>query len=83
MLIEALAYDIPIVTTKWRAIPSMLPRKHVWFVDQRRPDQIAESIFKARQEGEPNGIMREHYLLNYTPAQHITALKTALRSLES
>lgn len=83
VLIEALAYDVPIVTTRWRAIPSMLPRKHVWYVDQRRPDQIAESIFKARQEGEPNGILREHYLLNFTPAQHITALKTALRSLES
>jgi len=82
VLIEALAHDIPVVTTKWRAIPSMLPRKFVWFVDQRRPDQIAESIFKARQAGEPNGILREHYLLNFTPAQHTTALKTALRSLE-
>jgi glycosyltransferase involved in cell wall biosynthesis len=83
VLIEALAHDVPIVTTKWRAIPSMLPRKFVWFVDQRRPDQIAESIFKARQAGEPNGALREHYLLNFTPAQHVTALKTALRSLES
>jgi hypothetical protein len=75
VLIEALAHDVPIVTTKWRAIPSMLPRKHVWYVDQRRPDQIAESIFKVRQEGEPNGILREHYLLDFTPAQHITALR--------
>lgn len=83
VLIEALAHDVPIVTTKWRAIPDMLPRKFVWYVDQRRPDQIAESILKARQEGEPNGVLREHYLLNFTPAQHITALKTALRSLES
>lgn len=83
VLIEALAHDVPIVTTKWRAIPGMLPRKYVWFVDQRRPDQIAESIFKARQAGEPNGVLREHYLLNFTPAQHVTALKTALRSLEN
>ena len=83
VLIEALAHDIPIVTTKWRAIPAMLPRTQVWFVEPRRPEQIAEAIFQARKAGEANGVLREHYLLNFTPAQHITALKTALRTLEN
>jgi len=83
VLIEALAHDISIVTTKWRAIPSMLPNKHVWFVEPGRPEQIAEAILQARKTGEANGVLREHYLLNFTPAQHITALKKALRSLEA
>ena len=83
VLIEALAHDIPIVTTKWRAIPAMLPRKHVWFVEPSRPEQIAEAIFQARRAGEAKGVLREHYLLNFTPAQHVTALKKALRSLET
>jgi glycosyltransferase involved in cell wall biosynthesis len=83
VLIEALAHDVPIVTTRWRAIPSMLPRKHVWYVDAGRPEQIAEAILKARKAGEANGILREHYLVNFTPAQHVTALKAALRLLES
>jgi len=83
VLIEALAHDIPIVTTQWRAIPSMLPRKHVWFVEPRRPDQIAEAVFKARRFTQPNGALREHYLLNFTPAQHIGALKKALNSVEA
>lgn len=83
VLIEALAHDIPIVTTQWRAIPSMLPRKHVWYVEPRKPDQIAEAIFKAKRFGQPGGALREHYLLNYTPAQHIGALKKALQSVEA
>ena len=83
VLIEALAHDVPIVTTKWRAIPSMLPMKHVWYVHPGRPEQIAEAIFQARRAGEAKGVLREHYLLNYTPAQHVTALKKALRSVES
>ena len=82
VLIEALAHDISIVTTKWRAIPSMLPRKNVWFVEPGRPEQIADAILQARKTGEANGALREHYLLNFTPAQHITALKKALRLLE-
>lgn len=82
VLIEALAHDIPIITTKWRAIPSMLPRSHVWFVEPRRPDQIAEAVFNARRAGQPHGALREHYLVNYTPAQHTGALKKALQSVE-
>jgi len=82
VLIEALAHDVPIITTKWRAIPSMLPRKFVWFVEPRHPDQIAEAIFQSKRDGIPGGALREHYLLNFTPAQHINALKKALRSLE-
>lgn len=82
VLIEALAHDIPIITTKWRAIPSMLPRSHVWFVEPRHPDQIAEAVFNARRAGQPHGALREHYLVNYTPAQHIGALKKALQSVE-
>ena len=83
VLIEALAHDVPIVTTRWRAIPGMLPQKHVWYVEPGHPDQIANAIFQARQAGEPHGVLREHYLLNFTPAQHVTALKSALRLLES
>ena len=82
-LIEALAHDLAIVTTKWRAIPAMLPRKYVWFVEPGRPEQIAEAISQARQAGEPNGVLREHYLVNFTPAQHIATLKGALRLLET
>jgi len=83
VLIEALAHDIPIVTTKWRGIPAMLPLNHVWFVEPRHPDQIADAIMQARKAGEPGGVLREHYLLNFTPAQHITALNSALRTLET
>jgi len=61
----------------------MLPRKHVWFVEPGRPEQIAGAILQAREAGEPNGVLREHYLLNFTPAQHLTALKAALCTLET
>ena len=60
----------------------MLPRKFVWFVEPRRPDQIADAVLQVRQGGESGGTLREHYLLNFTHAQHVSALKKALHSIE-
>ena len=81
-LIEALAHDVPIITTRWRAIPGMLPTTHVWFVDPARPDQIAEALLAARRSERPHGKLREHYLAHFTRERHLEELATALLSLE-
>jgi len=49
VLMEALAFDLPIVTTRWRAIPGMLPSENVWFVDPANIDEIANAIYSACQ----------------------------------
>lgn len=82
ILIEALAHDVPVITTRWRAIPGMLPRKFVWFVEPGHPEQIADAVVEARKTGAAGGALREHYLLNFTHAQHVNALKKALHSIE-
>jgi glycosyltransferase involved in cell wall biosynthesis len=83
VLIEGLAHDLPIITTKWRAIPGMLPHQHVWYVEPQRPDRIAEAVIQARDDGAANGVLRAHYLRNFTPEQNIAALKSALGSLDA
>jgi glycosyltransferase involved in cell wall biosynthesis len=80
-LIEALAHDVPIVTTRWRAIPGMLPREHVWLVEPGQPDQIAAALEAAVLAGSPQGALRRHYLACFTREQHLRMLKSALRSL--
>jgi glycosyltransferase involved in cell wall biosynthesis len=47
VLMEALAFDLPIVTTRWRAIPGMLPKEQVWFVDPANVDEIANAVYAA------------------------------------
>jgi glycosyltransferase involved in cell wall biosynthesis len=83
-LIEALAHDLPIVTTRWRAIPLLLPSNsdHIHFVTPGRPDQIAEALFAARQTSPPHGQLRAHYLAHYTRERHLAALAAALASLD-
>lgn len=77
-LIEALAHDVPIVTTRWRAIPSMMPAEHVWFVDPGRPDQLAAALLAARTAPRPRGQLRAHYLAHFTRERHLAALAEAL-----
>jgi glycosyltransferase involved in cell wall biosynthesis len=49
VLIEALAFDLPIVTTRWRSIPGMLPKEHIAFVDPANLDEMANAIYAACQ----------------------------------
>jgi glycosyltransferase involved in cell wall biosynthesis len=81
-LIEAIAHDLPIITTRWRAIPGMLPTGHVWFVDPGRPDQIADALIAARNAGPPNGARRKHFLAHFTRERHLTDLAVALTQLK-
>ena len=77
-LIEALAHDLPIITTRWRAIPGMLPTGHVWFVDPARPDQIADALIACRNSAPRNGDRRRHFLAHFTRERHLTQFAAAL-----
>ncbi|HYP15897.1 MAG TPA: glycosyltransferase family 4 protein, partial [Opitutus sp.] len=80
VLLEALAHDLPIVTTRWRAIPGMLPPEHVYLVDSGRPDQLADALLTARRGPQPAGKLRAHYESHFTPERHLAILAAALRS---
>lgn len=81
-LIEALAHDLPIITTRWRAIPGMLPTGHVWFVDRGRPDQIADALIASRRSTPTVGARRAHFLAHFTRERHLASLAAALGSLK-
>jgi glycosyltransferase involved in cell wall biosynthesis len=80
-LVEALAHDVPIITTRWRAIPSLLPAEFVWYVEPSSASQIADALFAARASPRPCGRLRQHYLENFTAAAHVAAFKAAVKPL--
>jgi glycosyltransferase involved in cell wall biosynthesis len=81
VILEALAFDLPIVTTRWRAIPSLVPRDGVWLVEPRDPDALANALVAARASPRKRGGLRDHYLLHYTPELHLAALRSELLAL--
>ena len=49
-LIEAMAFGLPIVTTRWRSLPEMLPPDYPGLVNGQDPDEIAAAILQVLAE---------------------------------
>lgn len=82
VLLEALAHDVPLITTRWRAIPENLPTRYIYYVEPRAPAQIAVQLQAARAIGPAGGELRRHYLTHFTRERHLAAVTAALRSVE-
>ena len=72
---------VRIVTTRWRAIPAMLPAQHVWFANSGDPKALADALAAAARAPSPEGALRSHYREHFTPERHIAELTAALRLL--
>jgi len=79
---EALAFDVPVITTRWRAVAEGLPAEHIHLVDPGRSDQVAAALVQVRRSGSPGGALRRHFLAQFTRERHLAAMAEALRSLE-
>jgi len=80
-LIEAMAFGLPIVTTRWRSLPEMLPPDYLGLVSGQNPEEIAAAILQvlALKSGEQ---VREHFTAHFTIERHLARLAEALHSVE-
>jgi glycosyltransferase involved in cell wall biosynthesis len=81
-LIEAMAFGLPIVTTRWRSLPEMLPPNYPGLVSGQNTDEIATALLKvlALKSGE---LARAHFTANFTIERHLTTLAEAIHSVET
>jgi glycosyltransferase involved in cell wall biosynthesis len=80
-LIEAMAYGLPVVTTRWRSIPEMLPENYPGLVEPKSPAQIAAAL-RRMAANDFTGILRELFLKKFTLEQHLAGMAAAIRSVE-
>jgi len=80
-LIEAMAFGLPIVTTRWRSLPEMLPPDYPGLVSGQDAGELAAVILKmlAARSGET---VRENFALRFTLEHHLADLAAAIRSVE-
>jgi glycosyltransferase involved in cell wall biosynthesis len=81
-LIEALAFGLPVVSTRWRAIPEMFPPDYPGIVEPKSPPQIAAALRRLVTEDQAS-MLRESFLRRFTIEQHISQMAEALRSMEN
>jgi glycosyltransferase involved in cell wall biosynthesis len=77
VLLEAMAHDLPVVATRWRAIPDTLPPEAI-LVEPGDAEALTQALLQLRREPPPAGVFRRHFLAHYTTEQHLAALAAAL-----
>ena len=82
VLVEAMAFGLPLITTNWRNIPEMLPANPRGIVDPRSPDQIAAALLGYLDADVDPGL-RAHFLAHYTDERFGVRMREVLSSLES
>ena len=80
-LIEAMAFGLPIVTTRWRSLPEMLPPHYPGLVSGQEPGEISAALLRVLGE-ESGESARKHFTDNFTLERHLATLAAALRSVE-
>ncbi|MDB6032936.1 MAG: hypothetical protein JWM16_3274 [Verrucomicrobiales bacterium] len=77
VLIEAMAFGLPVITTRWRAIPEFFPKGYGGIVEPKRPDLIAAALQQFMGE-HYDPWMRHHYLRHYTLKAFSGCIKEAI-----
>ena len=80
-LIEAMAYGLPILTTRWRSLPEMFPPRYAGFVDDQAPDKVAEVLLQL-MDGDNGQELRDNFIHTFTLEYHLKNLAAALHEIE-
>ena len=82
VVVEALAFGLPMVTTRWRSVPEVLPTGYPGLVDPHAPQEIASALLDLAQNDEFEEA-RRHFLDHYLLDRHLDNLARAIRDLDS
>jgi glycosyltransferase involved in cell wall biosynthesis len=80
-LIEAMAFGLPILTTRWRSLPELFPAKYPGLVNVRSPEQTAE-VMLALMNNESGEGFRDIFQRTFTLERHLAGLADAFLSTE-
>ena len=78
VLLEAMAHDLPVIATRWRGIPALLPPESI-LVAPGDPEALVAALRQFRDRPPLAGVFRRHFLAHFTVEQHLDQLVAALR----
>jgi glycosyltransferase involved in cell wall biosynthesis len=81
VVVEAMSYGLPVVTSRWRSVPELLPADYEGLVDPHSPGQIADALglLMLTHTGEK---ARERFEEKYRLDRHLSQLAAAIHSLD-
>lgn len=80
-LIEAMAYGLPLITTRWRSIPEMLPANYPGIVNPRAPQEIAAAL-QVMAASDFSTVLRDLFRERFTLDQHLARMAEAIKAAD-
>jgi glycosyltransferase involved in cell wall biosynthesis len=81
VLVEAMAYGLDVIATRWRNIPELLPADHPTLVNPKSPTDLADAIQRLFQRYD-GARLRQRYEEFYSADRFRASLLLALQRLE-
>jgi len=82
VVVEAMAFGLPVVTTRWRSLPEILPPNYPGLVSVKSPGEIADVLIKLTTQ-ESGETLRDYYQNHFTLEVYLKNLAKAFHSVES
>lgn len=80
-LIEAMAFGLPSVVTRWRAIPEFLPDNYPGLIEPRQPAEVARALIEMLTYD--GSVFRPIFLRHFTLDRHLMNLARAVAMAET
>ena len=81
VVLEAMAFGLPIIASQWRSIPELMPSDHPGLISPREPAKIATALMELLTKASFE-TLREHFLREFTVEKYLSALAQAIHSVE-
>lgn len=76
-VIEAMAWGLPVVATRWRSVPELFPADYPGLANPQAPGELAVRLLRIRTLDVADAF-RSRFLANYTAARFADKMKVAL-----
>lgn len=82
VVLEAMAYGLPIIASRWRSIPELMPAGFAGLLPPRSPQRVADALVALVTDPAPPHL-REHFLAHFSLEQYLANLAEDIRQLEA
>ncbi len=82
VIIEAMAFGLPVVASRWRSIPELMPPGDSGLVPTHQPPAVADALFSKLTEDQST-MLRAYFVQRFTLEEHLRALARAMHEAEA
>ncbi len=82
VVVEAMAFGLPVITTSWRSLADILPSAYPGLVDIQSPTQVADALLRLADQ-DISGILRSNFIARFKLDTYLKNLAGILHGVDT